>query len=96
MDAATQQMIDRRLARVEGQVSGIRRMVAEGRYCVDVLTQLAAVRAALDQLGAELLASHMKTCVLGHGTGSEHADCTAMTQDEMIEELRVALSRLLK
>jgi DNA-binding FrmR family transcriptional regulator len=95
MDDATRKTIDRRLARVEGQVAGLRRMVAENRYCVDVLTQLAAVRGALDELGAELVACHMRTCVLGHGTATGHPSCSGMTQEEMLEELRVALSRLL-
>ncbi|HVT14259.1 MAG TPA: metal-sensitive transcriptional regulator [Fimbriimonadaceae bacterium] len=88
--------MDRRLARIEGQIGGLRRMIAEDRYCVDILTQLAAVRSALDQAGAELAACHVKTCILGHGTGSEHEHSHAMTQDEMIDELKVTLSRLMR
>lgn len=88
--------IDRRLARIEGQVAGLRRMVDEDRYCLDILTQLAAVRGAIDQLGAEILTNHLETCVVGHGTGSEHAQCTNMTREELVDELRSALSRLLR
>ncbi len=87
---------DRRLARLEGQVRGLRRMLAEGVYCVDVLTQVAAVRSALDQVAAEIAAGHVKSCILGHGTATEHEDCRSMTQDEMIDELKVTLSRLMR
>ena len=71
-------------------------MVEEDMYCVDILTQLAAVRSALDQIGAELAAGHVKTCILGHDSGSGHEQSKSMTQDEMIEELKVTLSRLMR
>ena len=54
-----------RLRRVEGQVRGIQRMLEEGRSCEDLLTQLTAVRAGLDQATLALLDLHIKTCVLG-------------------------------
>ena len=54
-----------RLRRVEGQVRGIQRMLEEGRGCEDVLTQLAAARSALDQVGLLLMDWHMERCVLG-------------------------------
>lgn len=54
----------RRLSRVEGQVRGVARMVSEDAYCIDVLTQIAAVRAALDQVGMRLLEDHVKHCVV--------------------------------
>jgi CsoR family transcriptional regulator, copper-sensing transcriptional repressor len=88
--------IKSRLNRIAGQVSGLQRMVDEKRYCVDILTQIAAVRSALDALGVELLSDHMESCVLGHGSETAH-DCTRpMTQDQMIDELRTTLSRFLK
>lgn len=96
MDAESSASVDRRLARLEGQVRGLRRMLAENAYCVDILTQLAAARSALDQIGAELAAGHVKSCVIGHGTCSEHGQAKTMTQDELIEELRVTLSRLMR
>jgi len=96
MDAEVRQAMDRRLARIEGQVGGLRRMVADGKYCVDILTQLAAIRSALDQAGAELAACHVKTCILGHGTGSEHEQSKPMSQEELVDELRVTLSRLMR
>jgi DNA-binding FrmR family transcriptional regulator len=96
MDAESRQSVDRRLARIEGQIRGLRRMVEGGEYCCDILTQLAAVRSALDQAGAELAALHVKTCIIGHGTDSEHDHCKPMSQDELIDELKVTLSRLMK
>jgi len=53
----------KRLNRIGGQVDGITRMIADDRYCVDVLTQIAAVRSALDALGLRLLHDHAHGCV---------------------------------
>jgi DNA-binding FrmR family transcriptional regulator len=52
-----------RLKRIGGQVDGVQRMVEEDRYCVDVLTQIAAIQAALAKVGHEVLERHMQTCV---------------------------------
>lgn len=52
-----------RLRRIEGQVRGIQKMVDEDRYCVDILIQLAAVKAAVSRVGASLLESHVRGCV---------------------------------
>jgi DNA-binding FrmR family transcriptional regulator len=52
-----------RMRRIAGQVAGVERMIEEDRYCVDVLLQIAAVRAALDRVGKIILASHVETCV---------------------------------
>lgn len=60
---ATDRDVKRRLARIEGQVRGIARMVEEGRYCVDVLTQVAAVHQALRQVSRRLLTEHMEDCL---------------------------------
>jgi DNA-binding FrmR family transcriptional regulator len=54
-----------RLSRVEGQVRGIARMIEEDRYCIDVLTQLQAVRAALARVEGELLKAHLDHCIEG-------------------------------
>jgi DNA-binding FrmR family transcriptional regulator len=53
----------KRLNRIEGQVRGVAKMVEEDRYCVDILTQIAAIQAALDALAMRLLASHTNGCV---------------------------------
>lgn len=77
----------RRLARIEGQVRGLGRMVSDEAYCVDVLTQLAAVSKALDGVGREVLADHVNHCVRGalERGGSE--------ADEKITELLDAVER---
>lgn len=67
----------KRLARIEGQVRGIARMVEEDRYCVDILTQVSAVRSALDALALELLDRHLHGCVqdaVVSGKGDEAID----------------------
>lgn len=53
----------RRLRRIEGQVRGLGRMVEEDRYCIDILTQIAAVRAALAQVGVQVLDAHARGCL---------------------------------
>lgn len=63
-----------RLNRIEGQVRGIARMVEDDRYCVDVLTQLQAVRAALSRVETEVLRDHLDHCVMGAMTGNDLAD----------------------
>lgn len=74
----------KRLRRVEGQVRGIARMVEEDRYCIDVLTQLSAVRAAIDRVGLEVIGEHVRHCVV-HAPDGE--------RDDRAEELNVALGR---
>lgn len=88
--------IKTRVNRIAGQVAGIQRMVEEGRYCVDILNQIAAVRSALDALGIELLTRHIESCVLGHGAGREHAKAKPMTKEQLVAELQTVLSRFLK
>ncbi|MBI5627367.1 MAG: metal-sensitive transcriptional regulator [Candidatus Rokubacteria bacterium] len=63
MEARGAEEIMERLRRLEGQVHGIQRMVREGRYCIDILTQLAAVRGALQEVELILLERHLQTCV---------------------------------
>ena len=85
-----------RLNRIAGQVTGVQKMLDEDRYCVDILHQIAAVRSALDALGIELLTGHVESCVVGHGTESEHPCAKPMSQEELVEEVRTVLSRFLK
>jgi DNA-binding FrmR family transcriptional regulator len=77
----------RRLRRIEGQVRGVERMVEENRYCIDVVTQVTAIQAALDKVALELLSDHAAKCVLG---ASEDK------QAERTEELMSAVRRLLR
>ena len=77
----------RRLSRVEGQVRGVRRMVGEEVYCIDVLTQIAAVRNALDGVALKLLADHTDHCVRDAvARGGDEAD-------EKVGELMAAVER---
>ena len=96
MDGVATKKLKSRVNRIAGQVAGIQRMVEEGRYCVEVLNQIAAVRSALDALGVELLTNHLESCVLGHGTDSEHAKAKPMTRDQLVDEVRTVLARFLK
>ncbi len=65
MNDETRTQVDRRLKRAAGQVAGIQKMVENDRYCVDVLIQIAAARAALAKVSQILLESHIQTCVVG-------------------------------
>lgn len=60
-----------RLSRIEGQVRGIARMVGEDRYCIDVLTQIQAVRAALGRVETELLKDHLNHCIVAAIEGGD-------------------------
>jgi DNA-binding FrmR family transcriptional regulator len=94
--SASQKKMTTRVKRIAGQVAGIERMLEGKRYCVDILNQIAAVRSALDALGVELLTRHLENCVLGHGGETEHETARPMTQQELLDEVKSALSRFLK
>lgn len=96
MDDESLKKIRARANRIAGQVAAIQRMVDEGRYCVDVLNQIAAARSALDALGVELLTRHLESCVLGHGSGGEHDRAKPMTKEELVAEVQAVLARFLK
>lgn len=76
-----------RLSRIEGQVRGIRGMVEKDAYCTDILTQVAAVTAALNAFNRELLATHIRTCV---------AEELKAGREDVIDELTDTLQRLMK
>lgn len=96
MEGTSQKKLFSRIKRIGGQVAGIERMLEDKRYCVDILNQIAAVRSALDAMGIELITRHLETCVLGHGSDSEHETAKPMTQEELLNEVKTALSRFLK
>ncbi len=78
----------KRLRKIAGQIQGILKMLEEDRYCIDILNQISAVRAALDRAGLVILKGHMETCVseaIKNGNG-----------EELIEELDEALKRFLR
>ncbi|MHB1347776.1 MAG: metal-sensitive transcriptional regulator [Candidatus Humimicrobiaceae bacterium] len=59
----TKEDVIKRLRRIEGQVKGIQKMIAEDKYCVDILTQVAAIRAAINKVGSILLEKHSMRCI---------------------------------
>lgn len=84
MTDATRRQVLARLKRAEGQLAGVCRMVEEERYCVDVLTQLAAVEGALARVGELVLSSHLRTCV-ATAMASGDADAVAQKVEEVLE-----------
>lgn len=80
--------LQNRLKRIEGQVRGISRMVEEDTYCIDILTQISAVEAAMDKVALELLREHTRHCLLNDMAGPKD-------RDEKIEEVVQAVGRLL-
>lgn len=87
--SATKDQLLGRLARVEGQVRGVTRMVEDDRYCLDVLTQISAAQAALDKIALGLLDDHTRHCVLA-GEGGAPADPEARA-----DEIMAAVGRML-
>jgi DNA-binding FrmR family transcriptional regulator len=84
---ATRDQLLKRLRRVEGQVRGIERMVEEDRYCIDVLTQIGAVQAALDKVALGLLDDHVDHCVMG---------AEGAKRKERTDELMGAVGRMMR
>lgn len=80
--------VQKRLGRIEGQVRGLSKMVDEGRYCIDIVRQISAVRAALRRVEEEILRDHVAHCV-------EHASASGSKADqrEKIAELMAVVSR---
>ena len=74
----------KRLHRIEGQVRGVERMIEEDRYCIDVLTQIAAVRTALESLAFQVLDEHVKHCVAG-ALASGDEETAAEKSRELLE-----------
>ena len=89
-DTASKDELLKRLARVEGQVRGVSRMVEEDRHCIEVMTQINAARGALDQIALGLLDGHTRHCLLGPGGGRASGDAQA---DEVMAAVGRMLSR---
>ena len=79
--------ISKRLRRIEGQVRGVEGMVADDRYCIDVVTQITAIQAALDKVALELLRDHTAYCLVRAEEGE---------RDELTDELMGAVGRLVR
>jgi DNA-binding FrmR family transcriptional regulator len=80
--------LKKRLGRIEGQVRGLSRMVDEDRYCIDIVTQISAVRAALRRVEEEVLRDHVAHCVERAIAGGNKSD-----QREKITELMAVIGR---
>ncbi|GAA1555147.1 metal-sensitive transcriptional regulator [Dactylosporangium maewongense] len=85
---ATKDQLQGRLRRIEGQVRGVGKMVDEDRYCIDVLTQISAIQAALDKVALGLLDDHARHC-MQHGAEEGKGE-------EMATEMMAAVGRLLR
>ena len=83
----------KRLARIEGQVLGIARMIDEERYCIDILTQLAAVDAALEAVGLKVLDEHVKHCVTRALTSGDPKEAEVKTTELLEAVQRLAKTR---
>ena len=84
---ASKDQLIKRLRRIEGQVRGVRQMVEDDRYCIDVLTQIGAIQAALDKVALGLLDDHTQHCVMG-AEGEQRREKT--------DELMAAVGRLMR
>jgi len=89
MHDATKQSVAARLKRIEGQVRGVLRMVEQDRYCVDVLTQVSAVRAALHKVEEQILRDHVSNCVAGAFVSGNPVE-----QRHKVEELVNTIGRM--
>jgi len=85
--SADKEALLRRLARIEGQVRGIARMVEDDRYCIDILTQIGAVQAATEKVALGLVDGHVRHCL---------ASAEGDAREAMASELMAAVGRLMK
>ncbi len=88
IDEETRQKAMARLNRIEGQIRGVRRMVEEGKYCVDILLQISAVQGALEQVRKILLGRHIESCVAEAMASGRKAD-----RQKKIDELLEVFTR---
>lgn len=88
MSASSKDSRLKRLSRIEGQVRGLQRMVEEDRYCIDIVTQVAAVRAALRRVEEDVLRDHIRHCVAHAMVSGDKAE-----QEQKIAELMDVLGR---
>ena len=84
-------MLIKRLNRIEGQVKGIQKMVDEERYCIDILTQISAIRSAINRVGNIILENHIKGCVSNSIKEGETQE-----SEELISELMETINKFTK
>lgn len=83
----------RRLRKISGQVNGLQRMVEADRPCLEMLQQLASVKAALEQISVQFLSEHLQTCVLHSGPEASVGCVEGLTQEQQTAEIKAALRR---
>ena len=83
----------KRLHRIEGQVRGVEKMVEDDRYCIDILTQIAAVNTALESLAFKILDEHVRHCVAGALTSGDEANAHVKTEELLEAVQRFARTR---
>jgi len=83
----------KRLHRIEGQVRGVERMLEENRYCIDILTQIAAVNTALESLAFKILDEHVRHCVAGAMASGNEAEAATKTEELLEAVQRFARTR---
>jgi len=88
LDDTTKRKLTTRLKRAEGQIAGLRRMLEEDAYCVDILLQISAAQGALGKAGQVLLAEHIRTCVADAFAGGDEA-----SREEKVDELMDVFAR---
>jgi CsoR family transcriptional regulator, copper-sensing transcriptional repressor len=91
MDERLKQSVDNRLKRIEGQIAGIRRMISDDRYCVDILTQTSAVVSALRGVEDLVMQNHLQTCVTDAIQGDDPHE-----KDAKIDELMSVIGKFRK
>ena len=85
---ATKDQLQKRLRRIEGQVRGVEKMVDDDRYCIDVVTQISAIQAALDKVALGLLDDHARHCVIGGNSKDQ--------PEQLTDELMAAVGRVMR
>lgn len=86
--ADTKPQLQKRLNRIEGQIRGVSKMVQDDKYCIDILTQVSAAKAALDKVALELLRDHARHCLT-------NSDVKSHGKSDKADELVGAISRML-
>ena len=86
----------KRLARIAGQINGIQRMIDDDRACGEIMQQIVAVRAAMEQLGVSFLSEHLQTCVLHEGEHGGDGGCMVVPVERRTAEIKETIKRFLK
>jgi DNA-binding FrmR family transcriptional regulator len=96
MQQSAKQDALRRLSLLEGQISGIRRMIEQNRDCIDILTQFSALTGALDKLGSIVLMDYIETMASDFVNSTNGTGSKKVTKNELLHDVKLALGRYLK